>query len=200
MNLYCNSTTISPAISNSSSNRLFACHSRNFLPRFPDGEDDKVARILRSRQHLWPLAANYMLLDIMGGIYDLLRLSNDNTFKNFLWTCGFDLLVEQCRIVSVDENFLSVLTLRKMEQKWKKMKREYARLKSLNNLTGIGGVHPNITWPFYDDVGQVLKNDKDIHWDVNIESTSLDADNTGTIRTRGQEEGDTAQRRHPTDP
>ncbi|KAI9329209.1 hypothetical protein BD770DRAFT_454357 [Pilaira anomala] len=36
-------------------------------------------------------------------------------------------------------------------------------LKTENGMTGIGGVNPNIIWPFYDEVGQILANYRTIH-------------------------------------
>ncbi|KAI9327697.1 hypothetical protein BD770DRAFT_449858 [Pilaira anomala] len=36
-------------------------------------------------------------------------------------------------------------------------------LKTENGTTEIGGVNPNITWPFYNEIGQILANNHTIH-------------------------------------
>ncbi|CAO3693750.1 unnamed protein product [Rhizopus stolonifer] len=61
-----------------------------------------------------------------------------------------------------------------MQRKWGSMKRKCKDMYNAANLqTGVGGRDPADIWKYYDEMGQILKNDSSIQADVSIETYAM---------------------------
>lgn len=135
----------------------------------PQNESPEDTSEPTSVRVVWNDRVTWIFLQIMFGIQDFLSKTGDALVKNRVWNRSLDLFREQLRInysnnldqvrIFFSRNF----KVKKMQDQWDRMKTKYRELKNLNGMTGIGGTHPNINWIFYDEVGKILANDRNIH-------------------------------------
>ncbi|KAI9325837.1 hypothetical protein BD770DRAFT_450100 [Pilaira anomala] len=117
----------------------------------------------------WNDKITWIFLQIMLGINDPLANATDTFVKGRIWDQALvcfreQLVINYNGITAEITRFLdSRFDVKNMQDYWNKLKMKYRDLKTENGMTGIGGVNPNITWPFYDEVGQILANDRTIH-------------------------------------
>ncbi|KAI9359152.1 hypothetical protein BD770DRAFT_386698 [Pilaira anomala] len=128
----------------------------------------------------WNDKITWIFLQIMLAINDPLNDATDNTLlKENIWDRALVCFRKQLEINYNDTTaeeitgFLdSRFDVKNMQDQWNRMIENYRDLKAENELTGIGGVHSSVTWPFYDEVGQILANDRNVHPEIVI-STSI---------------------------
>ncbi|KAI9330556.1 hypothetical protein BD770DRAFT_477865 [Pilaira anomala] len=140
----------------------------------------------------WNDKATWIFLQIMLGINDPLANATDTFVKGRIWDQALvcfreQLVINYNGITAEIARFLdSRFDVKNMQDQWNRMKMKYRDLKTENGMTGIGGVNPNITWPFYDEVGQILANDRTIHpqivmgTDINGEGPTMVTENLYT--------------------
>ncbi|KAI9326028.1 hypothetical protein BD770DRAFT_450061 [Pilaira anomala] len=135
----------------------------------------------------------WIFLQIMLGINDPLAEATDTLVKGRIWDQALVCFREQLRInyngihPEISAFFESRFDVKKMLDQWNSMKQKYRELKAVNGMTGIGGTHPNLSWPFYDEVGQILANDHTIHPEV-VMGTSINGEGP-TITEIPRDEG-----------
>ena len=137
------------------------------------------------------------LLDLMGDNYNFMNLTSDQNLVANKWEemCS-DLKARAFNADYTSESTYDVdacariLTVDKLKSKWNTMKDTYKLIRDACELTGVGGQHPNVNWVYYDQVGQIMKDDRCIHNDVSLESLHDDIDNDESIFRNYQAERD----------
>lgn len=130
----------------------------------------------------WNDKITWIFLQIMLGISEPLDDATDDTLlRENIWDqallCFREQLVINYNEASAEEitGFLdSRFDVKNMQDQWDRMIEIYRNLKAKNELIGINGVHSSVTWPFYDEVGQILVSDCNvcIHPEI-VLSTSI---------------------------
>jgi hypothetical protein len=112
----------------------------------------------------------WILLQIMLGVYGAMAVDYSGTFRDRVWLHALEFYKDELYIQLKDKPNVGVLivylrsvTVLKLKDKWKRLKKKYVDIRRENGLTEIGGFHPNITWKFYDEMGHILKDDLNIH-------------------------------------
>lgn len=140
-----------------------------------------TSSVARGGNIRWTDRITWIFLQIMLGINDPLAAATDTLVKGRIWDQALVCFREQLRInyngitPEISAFFESRFDVKKMQDQWNSMKQKYRELKAVNGMTGIGGTHPNLTWPFYDEVGQILANDRTIHPEV-VMGTSINGE------------------------
>ncbi|CAO3680581.1 unnamed protein product [Rhizopus stolonifer] len=142
------------------------------------GLDELDPESIKAPRVAWREPIIWAFLQIMLGIHDELAEATDNLYKERIWANAKGLFVEELtEYVERSTEFCANVSVYKMQRKWDSMKRKYKDMYNAANLqTGVGGRDPADIWKYYDEMGQILKNDSSIQADVSIETQRNDVD------------------------
>lgn len=164
----------------------------------------------------WGRERTELFIAIMTEQYPKMLLNDDPSDDLPIWHDVDRLFRERIENEETGDDpqaFLSNISIRRLQKKWDKLIDRYIDYHSRNNIKGVGGTHPNITWPYFDAVGKATKDDRTVHPRYTIESLRPDgtngthvtileiedeppqqqqqeADNTPTTRKRGRDDND----------
>ncbi|KAG2211448.1 hypothetical protein INT45_007037 [Circinella minor] len=66
-----------------------------------------------------------------------------------------------------------------MKNKWKSMRQNYAKIRGRVQMSGAS--HPEVDWPYYDDMGQICKDDPSMHMPVIYQTMNVGATGAALI-------------------
>ncbi|KAG2206041.1 hypothetical protein INT45_013184 [Circinella minor] len=155
----------------------------NYLPLQPSVANDFEASMANGNIS-WNPDTIEELLSLMDVNYNSIsETSNQRVVANLWEGMCTDLKARAAAALENDTSydvatFTCLLNVEKMKCKWNTMRSNYVMIRDACGLTGVGGEHPNVNWIYYDKVGQILKEDRSIHPENNIESMG-DGDRSG---------------------
>lgn len=141
--------------------------SNEFEDREAAGGTSDTVRLTWREDIVWTF------LQVMLWICDEIAMSTDNFLRSRIWVQARLLFIQELREhITGSEHFCTHITVEKMQDAWDRLKRTYkAHYNRAHLQTGVGGGEPR--WKYYDEMGQLLKNDASIHPDVIIESHNI---------------------------
>lgn len=134
----------------------------------------------------WGRERTELFIAIMTEQYPKMLLNDDPSDDLPIWREVDKMLRERIENEETGDDhqaFLSNISIRQLQKKWDNLIDIYIDNRSRNDLRGIGGTHPNITWPYYDAVGKATKDDRTVHPRYTIESMGPDG-SSGPYITR----------------